>query len=213
MHSHLPSHQPTTRVRRKGAASQLASVDAGDEGLPPSSPPQQTATMGGRLVPIGSVLRPHGLMGEMVVYPYLNDLGYYGQVREVGTFHEGERVRWHRVHHARVVGDRILLQLVGCRSMSALPSLIGQDLHVPRTELPPPGEGEFYWFDLEGLSAYTDEGHFLGRVTDFFPTGSNEVLVVRDGPREILIPFIGEVILAVDETKGCLRIRALPGLL
>ncbi|MBI3325646.1 MAG: 16S rRNA processing protein RimM [Nitrospinae bacterium] len=165
------------------------------------------------LVPIGSVLRPHGLAGELVVYPYLNDLAYYGRVREVGTLQEDESVRWHRVQHACIAGDRILLQLEGYRSRDALPALIGLDLHVPRAELPPLDAREFYWYDLEGLSVYTQEGDFLGRVVDFFPTGSNEVLVVQDGPREALIPFIGEVILAVDETQRCLRIRALPGLL
>jgi len=63
------------------------------------------------------------------------------------------------------------------------------------------------------LAVYTQEGDFLGRVEDFFPTGSNEVLVVRDGAREILLPFIKDVILAVDDTQGSLRVRVIPGLL
>lgn len=213
MPPNMPFRRPTTRIRRTDAEPQRPELVAREAGLRLTSPAKPSATTGDRLVPIGRVLRPHGLVGEMVVYPYLTDLAHYGRVREVGILHEERSVQWHRVHQARVVGDRILLRLEGCRSIHALPSLIGRDLHVPHAELPPLGEREFYWFDLEGLSVYTSEGCFLGKVDDFFPTGSNEVLVVRDGSREVLIPFIGEVILAIDATQGCLRIRALPGLL
>lgn len=167
---------------------------------------------GDPLVPIGRVLRPHGHGGAMVVYPYLNDLAFYQQVREVGIGEE-DTLHCHAVRQARIAGDRILLCLEGCGSRDAVRPLIGQDLRVPRTALPPLGEGECYWFDLEGLGVYTHDEQFLGRVVDFFPTGSNAVLVVRDGPREILIPFIRDVILAVDQRQGCLHIRAMPGLL
>jgi 16S rRNA processing protein RimM len=92
-------------------------------------------------------------------------------------------------------------------------SLSGLELYVRRAELPPPIEGEFYWFDLEGLDVYTEDGECLGRVEEFFPTGSNEVLIVRKGSQEILLPFIKDVVLAVDEARRILHVRAIPGLL
>jgi 16S rRNA processing protein RimM len=92
-------------------------------------------------------------------------------------------------------------------------SLTGCELCVERDDLPPPPEGEFYWHDLEGLTVYTDDGACLGRVEEFFPTGSNEVLVVRQGAQETLLPFIKDVILAVDAAQGQLRVRVIPGLL
>ena len=113
----------------------------------------------------------------------------------------------------REAGERILLQLEGISSLRAVQPLLGCEVCVPRNDLPPPGPGEFYWFDLEGLAVLTEEGEFLGRVADFFPTGSNEVLVVHNGEREILLPFIKDVILSIDETQGRIRIRVLPGLL
>jgi 16S rRNA processing protein RimM len=84
---------------------------------------------------------------------------------------------------------------------------------VPRAELPPPLEGQFYWFDLDGLTVYTEEGECLGRVEEFFPTGSNEVLIVRKGGQETLLPFIKDVVLTVDEARRILHVRAIPGLL
>jgi 16S rRNA processing protein RimM len=92
-------------------------------------------------------------------------------------------------------------------------SLAGLEGYVKRGELPPPPEGDFYWFDLEGLTVYTETGECLGRIEEFFPTGSNAVLVVRQGTQETLLPFIRDVILAIDGARGTLQVRAIPGLL
>jgi 16S rRNA processing protein RimM len=170
-------------------------------------------TLATRPVPIGRVLHPHGLGGEMLVEPYLNDLACFAHVGEVAVRRADGEFHSHRVTHMRRSGERLLLQLEGCVSQDMARSLAGCDLCVPRDALPPPPDGEFYWFDLEGLTVYTEDDTCLGRVEEFFPTGSNEVLVVRQGVQETLLPFIKDVILAVDATQGILRVRVIPGLL
>jgi 16S rRNA processing protein RimM len=98
-------------------------------------------------------------------------------------------------------------------SREATQVLAGLDLYVRRDELPPPADGEFYWWDLEGLSVYTEAGEDLGRVEEFFPTGSNEVLIVRKGPQEVLLPFIKDVVLSIDYQQRTMSVRLVPGLL
>ena len=166
-----------------------------------------------RPVPIGRVLHPHGMRGEMLVVPYLNDLTYFDHLCEVAVRLADGQLQSYRVTHIRRMGERLLLQLEGCVSRDMARALAGCDLCVRRDELPPPPEGEFYWFDLEGLTVYTEDGACLGRVEDFFPTGSNDVLVVRQGGQETLLPFIKDAILAVDAAQGTLHVRAIPGLL
>ena len=57
---------------------------------------------------------------------------------------------------------------------------------------PRPKRGEYYWVDLEGLEVVTTEGVALGEVSHLFATGANDVMVVKDGERERLIPFVLE---------------------
>jgi 16S rRNA processing protein RimM len=151
--------------------------------------------------------------GEMLVVPYLNDLTYFDRLCDVAVLLADGQFQSYRVTHIRRMGERLLLQLEGCVSRDMARALAGCDLCVRRDELPPPPEGEFYWFDLEGLTVYTEDGACLGCVEEFFPTGSNEVLVVRQGLQETLLPFIKDVILAVDAAQGTLHVRAIPGLL
>jgi 16S rRNA processing protein RimM len=173
----------------------------------------QEATFETRLVPIGRVLHPHGIEGEVLIEPYLNDLTCYQRLPEVAVLLSDGQFHSYRVTHLRRAGQRLLLQLEGCVSREMARPLAGFDLWVRRHELPPAPDGEFYWFDLEGLTVYTEDGNCLGQVEDFFPTGSNEVLIVRQGSQETLLPFIKDVILAVDEVRGILHVRAIPGLL
>jgi 16S rRNA processing protein RimM len=173
----------------------------------------EEATIKTRPVPIAQVLHPHGIEGEVLVEPYLTDLAYYQQLCEVAVLLADGQFHSYRVAHLRPVGGRFLVRLEGCVSREMARPLVGVDLYIQRDELPSPPDGEFYWFDLEGLTVYTEDGECLGRVEEFFPTGSNEVLVVRKGSHETLLPFIKDVILSVDEARGILHVRAIPGLL
>lgn len=75
----------------------------------------------------------------------------------------------------------------------------GTEIYVPRSALPPPKDGEYYWVDLEGLRVVTTEGISLGTVSHLFATGANDVLVARDDERERMIPFvIPQYVLSID---------------
>ena len=71
-------------------------------------------------------------------------------------------------------------------------ALVGAEIRVPRSALPKAKRGEYYWADLEGLAVVTLEGVTLGLVSHLFSTGANDVMAVRGGDRERLIPFVLE---------------------
>jgi 16S rRNA processing protein RimM len=99
----------------------------------------------------------------------------------------------------RQQGKGMVAQLPGVDDREQAAALIGSDIHVAREQLPPPGKDEYYWVDLEGLAVITTENVELGRVSHLFATGANDVVVVRDGERERLIPFIqGSYVRLVD---------------
>ena len=86
--------------------------------------------------------------------------------------------------------------------------LTGRLLTVAREEAAPLDEGEYYVFDIVGLTVYDEEGSVLGTVENVLRTGSNDVYAVRaaDG-REILIPALRAVVLAIDVPGGRMTVR------
>jgi len=103
-------------------------------------------------------------------------------------------------------GKGVVAQLEGIVDRDQAALLLGAEVAVPRSQLPAPGEGEYYWTDLIGLQVVTTTGEDLGRVDSLLETGSNDVLVVK-GERERLIPFLTpEVITEVDLAGGRIQV-------
>ena len=92
--------------------------------------------------------------------------------------------------HGRAQGKGLVATLPGVADRDAAADLIGAEIWVRRSALPRARRGEYYWADLEGADVVTTEGMVLGKVSHLFATGANDVMVVRDGERERMIPFV-----------------------
>jgi len=89
----------------------------------------------------------------------------------------------------------------------AIEAMRGTEIYVPRSALPPPTAGEYYWVDLEGLRVVNTEGVDFGVVSHLFATGANDVLVARDEKRERLIPFVQpQYVKGVDFDAGVVTV-------
>ena len=69
-------------------------------------------------------------------------------------------------------------------------SLRGTLLTVPRSALPPLGEGEYYHADLIGLPCESKEGEALGAVVAVENFGAGDLLEIeRPGGKRTMVPF------------------------
>lgn len=90
---------------------------------------------------------------------------------------------------ARPGGKGLIGTLPGVDDRDVAEALRGAELYVPRSALPPPKDGEFYWIDLEGMRVENLEGADFGTVVQVFSNGANDVLLAR-GDRERMIPWV-----------------------
>jgi 16S rRNA processing protein RimM len=103
----------------------------------------------------------------------------------------------------RAQGKGIVATLPEIEDRDGAARFVGSEIWVRRSALPRSKKGEYYWADLEGLEVDTVEGAKLGRVSHLVATGANDVLVVVDGKRERLIPFVlDDYVKEVDLESG-----------
>ena len=105
----------------------------------------------------------------------------------------------------RTTTKGIVMRLPEVEDRDSAEALRGAEIFVPRTALPPPSPGEYYWVDLEGLRVVNREGVVLGTVSHLFETAGNDVIVVT-GERERLIPFLDDFMLGVDFETGVMTV-------
>lgn len=106
----------------------------------------------------------------------------------------------------RETAKGLVATVPGVNDRDAAEAMRGTEVYAPRSVLPPPAPGEYYWVDLEGLRVLNLEGADFGVVSHLFATGANDVLVAR-GERERMIPFLEPAyIRSVDFDAGVVTV-------
>ena len=110
--------------------------------------------------------------------------------------------------------NQVVLLLSGVDTRSRAEELAGQEVLGDRRLFPRLPPGEYYWFQLLGLSVYdVGDGSLLGHLQEILPTPGHDVYVVVQGSREVLLPAVEEVILEIDLDEGLIRVAPPQGLL
>ncbi len=105
------------------------------------------------------------------------------------------------------------LMLEGITDANLAESLRGKNVFADAGDLPPPAENEFYYRDVMGCEVFLTDGRRIGAIEDIIATGANDVFVVRDEGKEVLVPVIEDVVKEIDVAARRVIIEAIPGLL
>lgn len=152
---------------------------------------------------IGRVGAAHGIRGELRIIPLTDFPERFTALREVMV---GDELL--RIESVKPQGKNFLMRFREYAVREDAQRLTGQLLTVARAEAAPLDEGEYYVFDIVGLTVYDEEDNELGTVENVLRTGSNDVYAVRseDG-REILIPALRSVVREIDVPGGRMTVR------
>ena len=75
-------------------------------------------------------------------------------------------------------------------------------------------DGEFYLYQLMGLTVRTQQGQMLGSIIDLIETGANDVYVVNSEQYgEVLIPVTDETVIETNIQDGYILVSLPEGLL
>ena len=158
---------------------------------------------------VGKVTRAHGRWGEVVVNVMSDFPGRFdsGEILFISDLPRRIQRSYRPQPHI------VVLKLEGISSHDAAVRLKGANITIPQEVVPSLPEGSYYHFQLLGMEVCTSEGQLLGRITNIFPTGSNDVYVVTLDGSETLIPAIDDVIQDVDVDMGRMTVVLPEGLL
>jgi 16S rRNA processing protein RimM len=158
-------------------------------------------------VAVGRVAAPRGVQGELKVEPLTDFSERFdpGQTLwAAGVRREVETSRRHR--------RQVLLKLSGIDSTHDAEALRGALLEIPASELAALEDGQYYRFQILGMTVQDAGGHDLGTVVDIVHTGANDVYVVHGPQGELLIPAIDDVVRKVDVERRRMVVELMEGL-
>ena len=161
---------------------------------------------------IGKVTGTHGIRGTMRVFPTTEDPSRFERLKEVIFQLRG---RQEVLHIQKVAYQKqfILLTVKEITDINVAELYKTASILIPDAQAIPLEEDEYYTRDLYGLTVVTDAGEELGKLEEIFSTGSNDVYVVKkEGAKDLLLPAIKDVVLAVDPAEKKMTVHLLEGL-
>ena len=147
---------------------------------------------------IGKIVGVHGMKGYLKVYSFDESMDLFGPGRQIRVKIGSGAGNTLTVKDVQSYKNTLRIAFEEITNRTAAEALTGSELFLKRSEMPEPEEGSWYWCDLIGLAVHEIDGMFLGHVENLFETGSNDVLVVKRGEEEILIPVTESIVRDVD---------------
>jgi 16S rRNA processing protein RimM len=95
-------------------------------------------------------------------------------------------------------GDQLVLKLSAVDDRTTAETLKGMEIRIPLDERPPAPDGEYYLSDLAGCRMESVDGRVIGEVEGYLDFGAAPLLQVRQGERELLVPFAEGIYRKVD---------------
>nr|WP_304215673.1 ribosome maturation factor RimM [Fredinandcohnia onubensis] len=164
---------------------------------------------------VGKIVNTHGIKGEVRI---ISRTDFPEERYRVGnTLHifiaDKEpievKVQSHRTHK-----NFDLVTFEGYDNVNDVEKFKDSLVKVHESQLGELEEGEYYFHEIIGCTVVTEEGEELGAIKEILTPGANDVWVVKGAKgKEILIPFIDDIVKEIDIEEKRITIHLMEGLI
>jgi 16S rRNA processing protein RimM len=156
-----------------------------------------------RLICVAEVTSVHGVKGEVKLKSFTSTPG---DVARYTPLFDEKGVKEFFITPRSTNGEMLIVGIKGVSDRNAAEKLRGLKLFTPRSKLPKPKKGVFYFADLKGLKA-VQNGKDFGKVTDVMNFGAGDIIEIKtpDG-REYLLPFKAPFAVDPDVEQGTITV-------
>lgn len=163
---------------------------------------------------VGKIINTHGIKGEVKVHR----ISDFDERFEVGKslFIAMENKQPFQVE---IIGHRIhkgfdLIFFKGFESINDVEQLKGSYLKITEEQLTDLEENEYYYHEIIHCEVFLNTGEKIGVIKEILSPGANDVWVVKpEKGKDVLIPYIDEVVKEIDIVANKVIIDPIEGLL
>lgn len=164
---------------------------------------------------VGKIVNTHGIKGEVRVISHTD----FPEER----FAKGSKLLLVHPSHTQPVPLQIsesrthknfyILQFKDHSSINDVEKYKGSLLKITEAELLDLDADEYYIHQIVGCEVFTEEGERIGTIKEVLRPGANDVWVVqRDKLKDLLLPYIDEVVKQVDVDQKKVTVHLMEGL-
>ncbi len=165
---------------------------------------------------VGKIVNTHGIKGEVRVISstdFPEERYAKGSNLFLFTKQSSEPLELTVKHH-RKHKNFDLLTFEGLDNVNEVEPFKEGILRITDKQLTDLDDHEYYYHEIIGCEVVTDAGESVGTIKEILSPGANDVWVVQTAAKkEVMIPFIADIVLDVDPENKKVVIHPMEGLL
>ena len=166
-----------------------------------------------QLLQVGVITQPHGVRGEVKVFPTTDDPVRFKKLKKV-ILDTGKEKMDLEVEHVKFFKQFVIVKFKEFDNINDIERYKRCPLLVTRENAVSLEEDEYFVADMIGMKVITEDGTEFGTLSDVMETGANDVYVIDSKEHgEVLMPAIKECVLNVDMESGIITVHLMNGLI
>lgn len=162
---------------------------------------------------IGQIVNSYGIKGFFKVVPFTDNITRFDDLKNI-YIEKNKKLEKKEIEEVKYHKNLVLLKIKGIDDINDTEQYKNCYLKIDRKNAAKLPEDSYFITDIIGIEVFTEDGELLGNVIDVFPTGSNDVYVVKDElGKQILLPAIGDVVKNVDIISKKMTVKLIAGLI
>lgn len=161
---------------------------------------------------LGQIVNTYGIKGFVKVVPFTDDIRRFEDLKSIYIDVKGDLQEF-TIEQVKYSKNLVLLKLKEIDDINIAERYKNYYLKIHRKDAKKLPKDTYFIVDLLGLDVFTTDGEYLGKIDDIFPTGSNDVYVVKNEQgKQVLIPALKDVILDTNLEEGKITVNLPQGL-
>ncbi|PQB05850.1 ribosome maturation factor RimM [Aureitalea marina] len=162
---------------------------------------------------LGKIVKKYSFRGELLVRLDSDDPEIYENLESVFVELDHRLIPFF-IEHAQLHKSQLLrIQFEDVQSEEDAESLLGKELFLPLSILPPLSDNKFYFHEIIGFEVIDEHFGAVGSVKSVNDTTNQALFVIDHKGQEVLIPINDDFIKRVDRDKKEIRVAVPEGLI
>ena len=164
---------------------------------------------------VGKIVNTHSLKGEVKVISSTDfEEERFKKGSKLLITRGNQLIREVIVESYRNHKNFLLVKFEGIDSVEEAEKLKNLQIKIDSDEVGELEENEFYFHQIIGCEVFDENDKNLGEIIDILTPGANDVWVIKgENGKEILIPYIEDVVKQIDITNKKVNIEVMEGLI
>ena len=164
---------------------------------------------------VGKIVNTHSLKGEVKVISSTDfEEERFKKGSKLLITRGNQLIREVVVESYRNHKNFLLVKFEGIDSVEEAEKLKNLQIKIDSDEVGELEENEFYFHQIIGCEVFDENDKNLGEIIDILTPGANDVWVIKgENGKEILIPYIEDVVKQIDITNKKVNIEVMEGLI